>query len=159
MDEVIKIFANIPTSTSIKWVIIFFSLVGSLALFVTRCNNTFEKWRKKKNNKEDQEDLIVKSEEQIKILMESIEKISEMVSTLRHESIDRDKIQIRHTIVTCSNDAIERGSIDSLELQALEDLYSLYTDEPINGNSYASTLMKKVRKLPIVPKGTLPHES
>lgn len=159
MNEVIQIFANVPTSTSIKLVIGLFGLVASLALFVTRCNNTFEKWRKKKNYKEDQECLIVKSEEQIQQLMESIEKLSEMIKVLREESIERDKIQIRHTIITCCNCAIENKCVDSSELQALEDLYTLYTAEPINGNSYATTLMMKIRKLPIVPKGMASHES
>lgn len=163
MDELNKVLSNINAATALQWMITIVGLTTSLSICITKLITKgqvfFEKWRKKKNNKEAQEDLIERSEEQIEQLMQSIEKLSEQISVLREESIQRDKIQIRHTIVTCCNEAIDNRGIDSSELQALEDLYTLYTVDPINGNSYATTLMMKVRKLPIVPKGTLSHES
>jgi hypothetical protein len=59
------------------------------------------------------------------------------------------KTQIRYDIVQTSEDAISNGFIEQYRLQSLEDLYTIYSGDVLNGNSYASTMMYKVRKLPL----------
>lgn len=58
-------------------------------------------------------------------------------------------LQVRHNIVRACNDAIQLQEISSSELKSLEELYQMYT-EVLHMNSYVTTLMKAVRKLPIV---------
>lgn len=58
------------------------------------------------------------------------------------------KIQIRYSIVSACNDALERKEIDQYQLQAIEDMYTVYT-EILHANSYVTTIVHKVRKLPL----------
>jgi hypothetical protein len=58
------------------------------------------------------------------------------------------KIQIRYSIVSACNEAIENKEVDQYQLQAIEDMYTVYTDV-LHANSYVSTLVHKVRKLPL----------
>lgn len=80
------------------------------------------------------------SETNIKIdsINSSINKLFEIIKT-----------QIRYDIVQTCEDAISIGFIEQYRLQSLEDLYTIYSGEVLKGNSYASTMMYKVRKLPI----------
>jgi hypothetical protein len=58
------------------------------------------------------------------------------------------KIQTRQVIVSLCLKEIEKGSIDQYQLKAIEDLYSMYKDT-LNGNSYVTTIITKVRKLKV----------
>ena len=58
---------------------------------------------------------------------------------------------MRHDIVQAGENAIANESITIRQFRALEELYEVYHDER-HGNGYVSTLMKKVRDLPIIGK-------
>lgn len=60
-----------------------------------------------------------------------------------------NKIQTRYSIVSACIVALENESIEQYQLQSLEDMYSMYKDI-LHGNSYTSTLIKRVRNLKIV---------
>jgi hypothetical protein len=67
---------------------------------------------------------------------------------MKEELYEINKMILRHNIVSSCYQAIEKGSIEQYQLQSLEDMYNVYTTI-LNGNSYASTMMHRARKLPI----------
>jgi hypothetical protein len=106
-----------------------------------------ELWIKAYNKKHQSDDFhstVTKHDTEIKEVKIKLDNVATMIDTL----FEINKIQTRHTIVNTCTRAIEKGYIDQLELQSLEEMYTMYT-EVLKGNSYVSTLMYRVRKLEI----------
>ena len=97
-----------------------------------------------KKTKENMSEKIEKHELSIKDLGDSLKDVNEKMNTL----FEITKIQTRQVIVSLCLKEIEKGSIDQYQLRAIEDLYSMYKDT-LNGNSYVSTIVTKVRKLKV----------
>lgn len=60
-----------------------------------------------------------------------------------------DLKKLRHSIIRAGEEAIEKGSITIRSLRSLTEMFDEYTDT-YHGNSYVSTLMKKVNLLPVI---------
>ena len=80
-------------------------------------------------------------------LDDKLDKIIEKLD--KKDSLDFKKL--RHSIVQAGESYIEKGYVTIRQLKALEDMFEEYTTN-YNGNSYVSTLMTKVRMLPVIGK-------
>lgn len=97
-------------------------------------------WAESKVIRHDLEEKVVNLDVKIDMILQQLQK---------KESLDFKKL--RNQIVELGEAAIERGHISIRKLKSLEELYAEYTDK-YDGNSYAETLMVKVRKLDVVGK-------
>lgn len=104
----------------------------------------FLKAYKLKKDSDESKTTVAKHTEDIKLINEKVDSLMDMKDQL----MEINKIQVRNTIVTSCYQMIERGYVETYQLQSLEDMYEMYQGI-LNGNSYASTMMKKVRGLPI----------
>lgn len=85
-----------------------------------------------------------KEQEDIKENTENIEQHTDQIALI----LEAMKIDFRRTIVQGCLAAIKAGEIETEDLQSLLDLYEIY--ERLGGNSYAESLIKKVKKLKVV---------
>jgi hypothetical protein len=97
----------------------------------------FNKFYNIKKKQEDETEHIEENTKSIKQHSEQIELILETI-----------KIDFRRTIVSGCLAALKEGEIETEDLQSLLDLYEIY--EKLGGNSYAESLIKKVKKLKVV---------
>lgn len=124
------------------------SLILGLFLTIANVSNWTIKYfngaYKLKKNKEVLNEDVTKSKTDISEIKIQIHNVTDMIDKL----FEINKIQTRYIIVNACTEAIENGHIEQYELQSLEDMYSMYTDV-LHGNSYVTTLMKKLRRLEI----------
>jgi hypothetical protein len=92
------------------------------------------------NIKKKQEDETEHIEENTKSIEQHDDKIALMLEAM--------KILFRRTIVQGCLSALRDGEIETEDLQSLLDIYEIY--ERLGGNSYAESLIKKVKKLKVV---------
>lgn len=104
----------------------------------------FNKAYKLKKNSEDFHSKVERHDNEIKELNDALGIFPAKFDAL----FEITKIQIRYSIVSACNEALERNEIDQYQLQAIEDMYTIYT-EILHANSYVTTLVYKVRELKI----------
>jgi len=91
--------------------------------------------------------LVINHETQMNGIKEQLTKIQ---NTLDEREVTEFK-RMRHEIVQSGEAAMMNGSITIRQLKSLEELYEVYHQEK-HGNGYVTTLMYKIRELPIVGK-------
>ena len=82
---------------------------------------------------------------------EEIKTIKEILLDIQNKLDENDKLELknlRHKIVRAAEEYIANDKITIRQLKALEELFEEYHKR--NGNSYVSTLMQKVRLLPVI---------
>ena len=104
----------------------------------------FNKAYKLKKGSEDFHAKVERHDVELCGVTKKFDDLMEMVNTL----FEINKIQTRYSIVSACNEALENECIEQYQLQAIEDMYTMYT-EILKGNSYVTTLVKKVRRLEI----------
>lgn len=140
------IFSTDTTALSIEQiitsVIVISSMIFSLSTIIMKIYKGFLKVHNIKNKEDNYKATVVKNTEDIVQLNEKMDIIMEM----HNQTMEVNKIQTRHSIVTACNEALEKGFIDRYQLQSIEDMFTIYQDV-LNGNSYVCTLVSKVRNL------------
>ena len=119
----------------------FFLTAGNLTVIIKKFINNRDESKK---SKDELQEKVEKHDSDIGGLKVNFENVSDKMDTL----FEVMKIQTRQTLVNLCLEEIEKGCIDQYQLQAIEDLYSMYKDT-LHGNSYVSTLVMKVRKLKV----------
>ncbi len=99
-----------------------------------------EHWDESKQIRNNYDSRFVNFNDKLDKIIEQLEK---------KDSLDFKKL--RHSIVQAGESYIEKGQITIRQLKTLEDMFEEYTTN-YNGNSYVSTLMTKVRMLPVIGK-------
>ena len=82
---------------------------------------------------------------------EELKKINEKLTYIQNNLDKRDEAdlkRIRYSIVRAGEEYISVGEITIRQLKALEEMFEDYHDK--HGNGYVTTLMHKVRALPII---------
>jgi uncharacterized protein YjgD (DUF1641 family) len=121
-----------------------FAVIVGLVSALNYFYGLFTKAHEAKSKSEDFKETVEKHTEEIQELNDKIDKLVDISNQL----IEINKIQTRHYIVETCTWAIEQKEIEQYQLQSLEDMYEMYT-QILHGNSYATTMMNKVRTLPI----------
>lgn len=145
--EVIDYICAIPVGTIIAWVIVVLLIINCMIAISMRFYKIFEFSQKYKKEKDTLKDKIDIHDKQLSRIMKQLCGIENI---LKDQNIMEFK-RMRHEIVQAGEDAISKGSITIRQLKSLEELYEVYHDKQ-HGNGYVSTLMLKVRKLPIIGK-------
>ena len=97
-------------------------------------------WEESKMIKEQYDSRISNVTDKLDIILEKLD---------RQDQLDLKKL--RHSIVRAGEESIEKGKITIRALKSLEEMYEEYSTN-YHANSYVTTLMDKVRILPVIGK-------
>lgn len=104
-------------------------------------------FHKKKSNEEELLKAIKVHGEQINKICTQLNKFDKILEGDKEVT----KRMLRQIITKSCEEYLKRGSIETYELQALEDLFYAY-ETVLRGNSFVHMLIKKVRILPVINK-------
>ena len=138
------LLAGVSAGQLIECVLWVMGAAGVLSTITIKLYRMLEKYRKMRNKSEEDEATLKQHTDNIRIIQSDIKDLVEFNKKI----IEVNKIQTRNSIVRICNEALDKGSIDSMQFQALEDSYDMYV-HVLNGNSYVSSLVDAVRKLPV----------
>lgn len=144
--DIIQELSSIPIGTIVAWVAFLSGIVGSISAGTIRLYKIFEKAHATKEENAELRKLVKEHEEEI-------ESIKAILLDIRTKLEENDKLEfknLRHKIVHSAEEYVAKGEITIRQLKALEELFEAYHNK--NGNSYVSTLMQKVRDLPVIGK-------
>lgn len=144
--DVISFLSSIPIGTIIAWVSVIALILGAIGCLIVKLYKLFETSHKVVEEKDAFREMVQEHEKQLATISEQLEKIQTSVDKQNELSVKN----MRHSIVTDGEDAVSKGEITIRKLRSLEELYDEYKD--FNGNGYVTTLIKKVRVLPVVGK-------
>ena len=136
-QQALDALSQIPVGTIIAWGAILISIIGVISTAVVKLYKVFTLHRDKKDKDQATQERLQKHDQQLANIDKSLKAIYSAM-----------KKSIRHDLVLSCEAAIDAREIKAGQLRALEELYESYAE--IGGNSYATTLMKKVRQLPVV---------
>ena len=131
------VLSQVPVGTVIAWGSVFIAIIGVVSTAVVKMYKIFTLHRDRKERDQATQERLERHDQQLDNIDASLKAIYVAM-----------KKSIRHDLVLSCEAAIEAGDIKAGQLRALEELYESYAE--IGGNSYATTLMKKVRQLPVV---------
>jgi Sec-independent protein translocase protein TatA len=143
-SDVIKYLSSIQVGTLIAWILVIGTIIGVIVFGLKKLYKIFEASRTVKDESDALKKMVQNHEAQLK-------QISEQLTNIQKSLDEQDNVELkrmRHDIVQAGESAISNKSITIRQLRALEELYEVYHDER-HGNGYVSTLMKKVRCLPV----------
>lgn len=148
MNDIILALSTVSAGTVLKWIVIFGAMIGAIIGASVKGYKMFEKLRKYENKKDELEDFIKQTKDDISELKNRYVELAEFVKQIKEESNKIDQIKLRHSIVRACEEAIENGYITLEALKAIDELYEVYHGI-LNGNSYAEDLVKIVHTLPV----------
>jgi len=143
-QDIIQQLSAVPIGTIVAWITVLAGIIGVVSTGTIKLYKIFEKAHETKEENEEFKKLVKGHEEEIK-------SIKEILLDIQNKLDENDRLELknlRHKIVRASEEYIANGRITIRQLKALEELFEEYHKR--NGNSYVSTLMNKVRLLPVI---------
>lgn len=143
-QDIIQQLSAVPIGTIVAWVTVLAGIIGVVSTGTIKLYKIFEKAHETKEENEEFKKLVKGHEEEIK-------SIKEILLDIQNKLDENDRLELknlRHKIVRAAEEYIASGRITIRQLKALEELFEEYHKR--NGNSYVSTLMNKVRLLPVI---------
>lgn len=143
--DVIEYLSSIQVGTIVAWVLVIAMIITTIMLFLKYLFKVFEASHKYKEESNAMKKMLQDHETQLG-------RISNQLTCIQNSLNKQDMVELkrmRHDIVQAGENAIANNVITIRQFKALEELFEVYHEER-HGNGYVSTLMKKVRDLPIV---------
>lgn len=144
-NSVIALLSNISIGTVIAWISVICAIIAAICVGTIRLYKVFEKYKKIKDENESIKTIIQKHDETLAKINTSLAEIKKSLDDQKTVN----KKQTRYNIVRICDEALAVGYITAGKLRSLEEMYEDYI-KIYNGNSYASTMVKKTRPLPVV---------
>lgn len=145
-QNVIEVLSSIPIGTIIAWTVV---IVGIITAIVTGTIKLYKIFEKTHEIKEEN----IEFRKMVKDHDEQLEKINEKLTRIEINLDNREKADLkrmRYSIVRAGEEYVSSGEITIRQLKALEEMFEEYHDK--HGNGYVTTLMRKVRALPVIGK-------
>lgn len=142
--DVIQTLSSIPIGTIIAWVTVVVGIITAIVTGTIKLYKAFEKTHEMKEENLEFRKMVKDHDEQLKL-------INDKLSCIQDNLIKRDKADLksmRYSIVRAGEEYVSMGKITIRQLRALEELFEDYHDK--HGNGYVTTLMRKVRALPVI---------
>lgn len=143
-QEVVQTLSSIPIGTIIAWTVVIVGIITVIVTATIRLYKIFEKTHEIKEEKEEFTKMVKDHDEQLK-------NINEKLTCIQTSLENRDKADLkrmRYSIVRAGEEYVSSGEITIRQLKALEEMFEEYHDK--HGNGYVTTLMRKVRALPVI---------
>ena len=142
--DVIQLLSSISIGEIIAWIAVISSFFTIIVAGTIKLYKTFEKTHEMKEENLEFRKMVKDHDEQLKLMNDKLTCIQENLNK-------RDKADIksmRYSIVRAGEEYVSMGKITIRQLRALEELFEDYHDK--HGNGYVTTLMRKVRALPVI---------
>ena len=143
-NDVIQTLSSIPIGTIIAWVTVIVGIITAIVTGTIKLYKAFEKTHEMKEENLEFRKMVKDHDEQLKL-------INDKLSCIQDNLTKRDKADLksmRYSIVRAGEEYVSMGKITIRQLRALEELFEDYHDK--HGNGYVTTLMRKVRALPVI---------
>lgn len=144
--SVVQILYSIPVGTIIAWIAVIGGIITSIVFGTIKLYKAFERTHDFKEENMEFKEMVKNHEEQLNLINEKLTLIQENLAK-RDES---DVKSMRYSIVCAGEEYVSKGSITIRQLRALEEMFEEYHER--HGNGYVTTLMRKVRVLPVIGK-------
>lgn len=144
-EPIWNMLAHISVGDLVAWILVILAIISAIAAGTVKLYKTFERYKKIKDENNEQSRLIEKHEEVLKDINTSLASISNSLEEQKEVNLK----QIRHTIVHTCEEALEKEEISINKLRSLEEMYQEYVDV-FHGNGYVKTLVERVREIHIV---------
>lgn len=142
------LLSGISVGDIVAWIMVIGAIVGTIVATTIKLYKAFDKYRSLKEKNEQQEKVIEEHDKILKEFHETLQSIKNELLDLRKEVSDVNLKQMRHAIIRDCEDAIDKQFVYAEELASIEEMYELYV-EVYHGNGYVTSLVVKVRNLPI----------
>ncbi|MBR4590675.1 MAG: hypothetical protein IKO36_08490 [Bacteroidaceae bacterium] len=142
--DVIQTLSSIPIGTIIAWVTVIVGIITAIVTGTIKLYKAFEKTHEMKEENLEFRKMVKDHDAQLKL-------INDKLSCIQDNLTKRDKADLksmRYSIVRAGEEYVSMGKITIRQLRALEELFEDYHDK--HGNGYVTTLMRKVRALPVI---------
>ena len=149
-NDVIAVLSSIPIGSIMAWTTVIFGIIAAICAGTIRLYKLFEKTHEMKEENEEFIELVKSHDSQLKSIQESINTIQTTLD--RHEKSEMKKL--RYNLIRGMEEYVSKGEITIRQLMSLEESFEDYHAH--NGNGYVTTMMRKVRALPV--KGKLDEE-
>lgn len=145
-SDVIRTLSSIPIGTIIAWGTVIVGIITAIITVTIKLYKIFDKTHKMKEENLEFRQMVKKHEEQLRLINEKLSSIQENLS--KRDEIDLKNM--RYQIVRAGEEYVSVGQVTIRQLRSLEELFEEYHNR--HGNSYVTTLMRKVRSLPVIGK-------
>ena len=145
-SDVIRTLSSIPIGTIIAWGTVIVGIITAIITVTIKLYKIFDKTHKMKEENLEFRQMVKKHEEQLGQINEKLSSIQENLS--KRDEIDLKNM--RYQIVRAGEEYVSVGQVTIRQLRSLEELFEEYHNR--HGNSYVTTLMRKVRSLPVIGK-------
>lgn len=145
-SDVIRTLSSIPIGTIIAWGAVIVGIITAIITVTIKLYKIFDKTHKMKEENLEFRQMVKKHEEQLGLINEKLSFIQENLS--KRDEIDLKNM--RYQIVRAGEEYVSVGQVTIRQLRSLEELFEEYHNR--HGNSYVTTLMRKVRSLPVIGK-------
>ena len=135
-QEVWEVLGKIPIGTIVAWGAVFVAIIAAISVAITKLFGIFTAYRNHKAHVESTQERLQRHDQMLENIDTSLKAINEAM-----------KKSMRYDLVRGCEAAIAANSVKRGQRRALEELYEAYAG--VGGNQYATTLMKKVRQLPV----------
>ena len=142
--DVIQTLSSIPIGTIIAWITVLVGIITAIVTGTIKLYKAFEKTHEMKEENLEFRKMVKDHDAQLKL-------INDKLSCIQDNLTKRDKADLksmRYSIVRAGEEYVSMGKITIRQLRALEELFEDYHDK--HGNGYVTTLMRKVRALPVI---------
>lgn len=149
-NDVVAILSSIPIGTIIAWITVIGGMLTGICAGTIKLYKLFEKTHEMKEENEEFIQLVKSHDEQLLAIKQSIDVIQDTLDRREKSEIKR----LRYSLIRAMEEYVSKGEITIRQLMSLEESFEDYHNH--NGNGYVTTMMRKVRALPV--KGKLDEE-
>ena len=142
--EVVQTLSAIPIGTIIAWVVVIAGIITAIIAATIKMYKVFETTHRIKEENDEFKKMVKEHDELLKSIKDDL-------ADMKQKQLERDKadfVRLKYSIVRAAEEYISKNEITIRQLKSLEENYEEYHKN--HGNSYVTTLMWKVRKLPVL---------
>lgn len=142
--EIVQTLYAVPIGVYITWAIVIIGIITCIITATIKLYKVFERTHEIKEENKEYKKMVSEHDSQLK-------KMEEVLQSILNKLDEQDKVEfsrLRYSLVRAGEEYVSLGNITIRQLRSLEEMYEKYHSK--HGNSYVTTLMNKVRQLPVV---------
>lgn len=144
-QEVVSTLSSIPVGTIVAWLLVIAGIITAIVTATIKLYKAFEMTHKLKEENDEFRKMVLDHDEKLKIIAEKVNQIKDSIDDQEKSELKK----LRYSLVRAGEEYVSTNQITIRQLRSLEEMYSDYHDKH-QGNGYVTTLMRKVRALPVI---------
>ena len=145
-DDITSFLLTIHVGTIIAWFVVISGIITSIVAGTIKLYKLFSSAQKLKNENDEFKNLVKTHDEQLGVIQTSILDIQSKLERQEESEIKK----LRYSLIRAMEEYVAKGEITIRQLKSLEENFEEYHSRHQNG--YVTTMMRKVRTLPIIGK-------